>query len=227
MDDISTSRWHPRFFDQLSLHHAYAAITELLLIQFAGRRRKPRLKRLNAPAFSGKVVYPGKRPRESSTVQYWWRSNLTAHHLNVLAEAILSIWTGTPLPRDAGPAERTRLIVRIIGWDLWEADSARNLVCTCSRSEHGNLYPAPHPYGLDALIGVFPEPLRDKLEKGLLNFHRSHGHGRPPLSDHQVAMYCVFDKPVRQNAAGADADFLQMLSTETGKSFGINRRHDL
>jgi len=37
---------------------------------------------------------------------------------NVFAEAILSSWSHTPLPREAGPNMRTELLVRLLGWSI-------------------------------------------------------------------------------------------------------------
>lgn len=85
--------WWPRGFSPNKLFTAYVAILQELVQGeiFAD----PRMEAMDA--------FQSMRLGE----------RLTA---NVFAEAILSSWSHTPLPREAGPNMRTELLVRLLGW---------------------------------------------------------------------------------------------------------------
>jgi len=215
LDDLCVSKWHPRFFDQEALHYVYAEITKHLLMQFSGRNGWV-IRRSEVPHFRGKVVYPGKGRDQNHAVQYWARPQITVHHLNVLAEAILAVWTATPLPAAAGPTERTKLIVQIIGWDLRPPDRAHNLVHPQGRPGYGSLYACatvpPFCFELsmvDLLIDKFPKQLRDALKLGLRGC-RSH----PVLGGkHLAAMYTALNRQTQEQQELENRQWLTLCET--------------
>lgn len=88
--------WWPRGFSPKKLFAAYIAILKALL--------------------------PWEIPKEAGTeaaMETFENLNFgeryTAH---VFAEAILSSWSHTPLPRVAGPDMRTELLLRLLGWSI-------------------------------------------------------------------------------------------------------------
>ena len=130
-DDAGTSVWFPRGLDKASLRVAYQEIIEELIHQFH-------------------LEYDG-RSEEQPAVTFGQLLNQYRFALNVLAEAILSRWTETPLPACAS-AQRTDLIVRAIGWGeshpakvghgqvLFRAQVRRTL----DRPRHGTAFSLAH-----------------------------------------------------------------------------------
>lgn len=94
----SEPAWFPRGHSTSSLREAYAVLSESLCRQFL-------------------LGQPSGCPNTRSLSIL---PTLPAEHryaINVIAEAVLSDWTDSPLPESADP-KRTSLIVRAIGWAL-------------------------------------------------------------------------------------------------------------
>ncbi|HEY1138457.1 MAG TPA: hypothetical protein VGE64_13335 [Xanthomonadaceae bacterium] len=89
------SEWFPKGLTKTSLREIYSQIVSDLLGQFHLERRES-TEQLPNPGFNNV-------------------KNSNRFAINVLAEAILSVWTDTPLPTSA-LALRTPLLVRAIGW---------------------------------------------------------------------------------------------------------------
>jgi hypothetical protein len=83
--------------------------------------------------------------------------------INVLAEAILAEWTGTPLPTSQAIRSRTRALVRAAGWEVRRrTKSYPNLVTTAVEIAHP-LEPR-HLKHVDELPAPFRHMARKKLE---------------------------------------------------------------
>lgn len=94
-DGMYRATWFPSGLDDKSLRVVYQAMVTDLLRQFGmGRRRVS---------------------EEMASKRFNCELNSNRFTVNVLAEAILSKWTNTPLP-DCASAQRTDLLVRTIGW---------------------------------------------------------------------------------------------------------------
>ena len=86
--------WWPRGFSPDKLFTAYVAILQELV--------------------QGEIFTD---PRTEATMDAFQSMRLGERlTANVFAEAILSSWSHTPLPREAGPNMRTELLVRLLGW---------------------------------------------------------------------------------------------------------------
>ena len=94
-EGMHRAAWFPRGLDDKSLRVVYQAMVTDLLRQFGMSRRRV--------------------PQEMARERFNCEFNSNRFTLNVLAEAILSKWTNTPLP-DCVSAQRTDLLVRAIGW---------------------------------------------------------------------------------------------------------------
>lgn len=108
--------WRPKYLDPLALRSAYALIVRTLVKRLA--------RDVVAPEF---LKFDDRRTRVSSgpTSRTW--KDLGVFYLlppwqrfsiNVLAESILSVWTMSPLPREAGSDNHTKKLVAAIGWNV-------------------------------------------------------------------------------------------------------------
>jgi hypothetical protein len=167
LEDISTSEWQPRGFDQVSLHRAYAIISWLLQLEFGTKT----LEDAHRQQFWGTGVsyIPGLPVRKRLLMEYWSEPRrLSTRHMNILAEAILSAWTNTPLPRLS--AERTAILVKIAGWEIGGSRLPLH------RRIDPALREADHWFHLDAggtalanVANCFPEILRARLRNAIRN----------------------------------------------------------
>lgn len=94
-EGMHRAAWFPGGLDDKSLRVVYQAMVANLLWQFRMERRRA--------------------PEKMTRAQFNCELNSNRFTVNVLAEAILSKWTNTPLP-DCVSAQRTDLLVRAIGW---------------------------------------------------------------------------------------------------------------
>lgn len=182
LDDISTSKWQPFGFNQRALRKAYATISWLLQFEFGGKevgyayRQRFRAR--------GSADIPGFTPRKRLEIEYWSEPRrLSAHHMNVLAEAIISVWSDTPLPGLS--AERTVLLVKSIGWGV---GSVRLPLRRRSDLESKRLAEWFHleanPQTLTKVADVFPRILQERLHQAI----RHRGCISPALAKHERAM---------------------------------------
>lgn len=97
--EINYGGWFPAGFNGDSLFEAYIDLLRALLNQFG--------------LFESRT-----RSAESVWQRFATLPNLIRYGLNVLAEAIIARWSGTPLPERDAPSFRTRLLLHAIGWGL-------------------------------------------------------------------------------------------------------------
>lgn len=158
--------WWPRGFSPNKLFAAYIAILKALL--------------------------PWEIPKEAgteATMETFENLNFgeryTAH---VFAEAILSSWSHTPLPRAAGPAMRTELLLRLLGWSITPPK-------------------APRPNQLLLLIEC-PVLLADDARRNCAKYFDK---GVQASAKHSTARISAFNK-VEAQALGLDTRDIQVVT---------------
>jgi hypothetical protein len=116
-------RWYPNGIEPTLLRPTYAALVKALMRQFS----------LDVH-FVLHRFYPASRQRRPNRFKAdVWRALGLFYHLspstrfavNVLAEAILSTVTDSPLPGDAGAHRQTQSLVRAINWDQGPPGTAK------------------------------------------------------------------------------------------------------
>lgn len=102
------ANWFPQHFSPQSLRATYARIIRDLCA--------PRLRVTSTQRSSHLRNRPGKDLPNDILTDFGMFPNIDRYCLNVIAEAIVSIWSRTPLPSEAGSGQRTAQIVRRSGW---------------------------------------------------------------------------------------------------------------
>lgn len=109
-------QWHPRGLNASALREVYAAIAKILVKQFSigllpsiwgvidiTRQHDP--KRFNSVAWKHLGMFCRLTPKDRFSI-------------NVMVEAILSTWTESPLPDEAGAHTYTEQLVKAVGWEF-------------------------------------------------------------------------------------------------------------
>lgn len=122
------SKWCPKGLEPTLLRCAYALIVKELMKQFSLD--------ITPLTIGGKPKFPVYQRRANRFKSDVWRDlglfyrlgPVTRFSINVLTEAVLSSWTVSPLPGDAGPHRYTQNLVKAIGWESGLPKTAHDLL---------------------------------------------------------------------------------------------------